>query len=149
MEFSALIRDSGLMSMAEAKKVFALVQQHSSSSGDDASSAGHPDHNAAASGRGGAQPPHPPQPPAAAAAVHDDDSLMTFAEFLGGIAKIGMWKYHAAGGSLAVKINKAVKTVCGLWTEADEEAEGGGNNDGGFGGDVANSVSDVTQSRIL
>jgi hypothetical protein len=134
------------MSMTEAKKVFALVQQHSSS--DDASAVGHPDH--AATNRGG-QPPLPPQqqqPPAAA--VHDDDSLMTFAEFLGGIAKIGMWKFHGAGGSLAVKINKAVETVCALWTEADEEADGGDNGDGGgFGADVAASVSDVTQSRIL
>ena len=126
VEFSALIRDSGLMSMAEAKKVFALVQ-HASDSG-----------RASHAGGAHAHPPPPPPP------VYDDDDLMTFAEFLGGVAKIGMWKYHAAGGSLAVKINKAVETVCALWTDADEEEAGGQD-----GGGVAASVSDITQSRIL
>jgi hypothetical protein len=139
VEFSALIRDSGLMSMAEAKKVFALVQ-HASDSGH-ASSGGHGGHAAAAASHaGGAHAPLPPPPPP----VYDDDDLMTFAEFLSGVAKIGMWKYHAAGGSLAVKINKAVETVCALWTDADEEEAGGQD-----GGGVAASVSDITQSRIF
>jgi len=43
--------------------------------------------------------------------VYDDDNLMTFAEFLSGVARIGMWKYHQTAGSLLVKIAKAVE-VC-------------------------------------
>jgi hypothetical protein len=57
LDFSAAVRDSGLMTLSEAKKVFVLVQQQEKSEEEQD--------------------------------VYDDDNLMTFAEFLSGIARIG------------------------------------------------------------
>ena len=66
---------------------------------------------------------------------------MTFAEFLNGIAKIGLWKYHGSTGPLSTKIAKAVETVVALYTPADDELD--------TGGDLAVSVSDVTASIMM
>jgi hypothetical protein len=52
-----------------------------------------------------------------------------------------MWKYHTAGGSLAVKISKAVDVVCSLWKPGVDEVD--------RGGDLAESVSDVTGSMVM
>ena len=50
-----------------------------------------------------------------------------------------MWKYGGAGGSLGLKISKAVEVICSLYSEADV-ADNGEN---------AESVSDVTGSMLL
>jgi hypothetical protein len=66
-EFSAMIRDAGIMGMAEAKKVFVLVQQGDAAV-SSSTSAGAEEKESSGGGGG--------------AGVYDDDNLMTFAEFL-------------------------------------------------------------------
>jgi len=148
-EFGAMVRDAGIMSMAEAKKVFVLVQQQDLETTDTISGGGKGTAAAAAAAAAAAGDAVGHGAVAHAAVVdtieggaaYDDDSLMTFAEFLSGVARIGMWKYHAAGGSLATKIAKAVDVVCALYKPDEDEVDAGD--------DLALSVSDVTASYPL
>jgi hypothetical protein len=52
-----------------------------------------------------------------------------------------MWKYHQAGGSLAVKIAKAVEVVCSLWNPEMDAVD--------YSGDHPDTISDVTHSIVM
>ena len=120
-EFSAMIRDAGLMGMVEAKKVFTLAQKSSVGSASDEDDAVIRELRLAAekkqriakgatviSGKGDVAAGGEANLSAADRKVHalaekvsamdgsayDDDTLMTFQEYLAGLARIGIWKFH-------------------------------------------------------
>lgn len=86
-------------------------------------------------------------------AAYDDDTLMTFPEFLAGLARIGLWKFHGERNArMTTKVEKALDLVVDLWNkhfdaEINEQGDQAhGHRDDDFDHDT---VSEMTASIIM
>ena len=166
-EFCAMIRDAGLLGMVEAKKVFALAQKESGGGSvedeDDefikatrleAEKKKRIARGATLLKRGSSMEGLSEADEAvvrlannvseADGDAYDDNSLMTFSEFLAGLARIGLWKYHGDRATPAAKIGKGLDVVGDLWQQLNPPSNDPLDGDGD-GMDHA-SVSDMTAS---